>query len=211
MSSNAPKFKSVKLSNMKANRTKMFNVEIAKSRQTLKYKPRFYTNKNLFFVRNMQKNSAKLHKKKFKLNFIKSQRKALARRELRNKHGLFITFHSKPVIKSSTNNNESSPKQLIKLKKKIKYKFSVVNQNKIQDIKNDKMVKNSNEINNQMSLNENNYNSNIFNDENNNNNLCNCNTSIKKQRNINNKNSKYTSGRWNLDEHKKFIEAIKIW
>jgi len=57
-------------------------------------------------------------------------------------------------------------------------------------------------------LNENNYNSNIFNEENNNNNLCNCNTSIKKQRNINNKNSKYTSGRWNLDEHKKFIEAI---
>ena len=208
MSSNAPKFKSVKLSNMKANRTKMFNVEIAKSRQAPKYKPRFYTNKNLFFVRNMQKNSANLHKKKFKLNFIKSQRKALARRELRNKHGLFITYHSKPVINSSINNNESSPKQLIKFKKKIKYKFSVVNQNKIQDNKNSKMVKNNNEINNQMSLNDNNNNSNIFNDENNNINLCNCNTPIKKQKNINNKNSKYTSGRWNLDEHKKFIEAI---
>ena len=214
MSSNAPKFKSVKFSNMKANRKKMFNVEITKSRQAPRYKPRFYTNKNLFFVRNMQKNSSYLHKKKLKANFIKNQRKALARRELRNKRSLFITHHSKPVLNSNSSkeNNESSPKQLIKFKKKIKFKFHVVNHNKIQEIINDKIIINNNtDSNNQISCNDNNSNSNIFNgDENNNSNIINSNsnTPIKKHKILNNKNSKYSSGRWNLDEHKKFIEAI---
>ena len=40
------------------------------------------------------------------------------------------------------------------------------------------------------------------------NHLCNNNTPVKKQKTSNNKNSKYSSGRWNLEEHKKFIEAI---
>ena len=41
MSSNVPKFKSTKYSNMKANQKKMFNVEIAKSKQAPRYKPKF--------------------------------------------------------------------------------------------------------------------------------------------------------------------------
>ena len=73
MSSNAPKFKSGKLSNRK----KIFKVENAKSIQAPKFKPHFYTNKNLFLVRNMQKNSANLHKKKLKANFINKKRNAL--------------------------------------------------------------------------------------------------------------------------------------
>ena len=61
MSSNNPKFISAKF-NTNSNK-KMFNVEIAHKKKTQNYKPRFYTNKNLFFVRNMQKNTVKFHKK----------------------------------------------------------------------------------------------------------------------------------------------------
>ena len=103
--------------NQNGNRKKMFNVELTHSKKISNYKPRFYTNKNLFFVRNMKKNNAKLYKKKFKLKFIKNRQNALAKRELRNKHGLFITHHNKPSINL---NNEESPNQLTKLKKKIK-------------------------------------------------------------------------------------------
>ena len=109
-------FQGTKTSNNNGNRTKMFKVE----RKTPNYKPRFFTNKNLFFVRNMKKNNAKLYKKKFKLKFIKNRQKALARRELRNKHGLFITHHNKPSINP---NNEASPNSLIKLKKKLNLNF----------------------------------------------------------------------------------------
>ena len=107
---------------------------------------------------------------------------------------MFITHHSKPVINSSKDNNESelSPKQLIKIKKKIKFKFHVVNHNKIQDKKNDKIIrKNNTDENNQMSCDDNsNNNSNIINGEenisdiNNNNNS---NTPKKKHRIIKNK------------------------
>ena len=209
MSSNAPKFKSVKSSN----RTKIFKVENAKSIQAPKFKPHFYTNKNLFFVRNIQKNNANLHKKKLKVNFIKKKRQALSRRELKYKRRLFITHHSKPVLNSTPNNNESSPKKIIKYKKKLNLKFSVVNQNKIHDKKKDKRInKDIIDADNPISFNENNINSNTLNGEENiDSNLCDLfgnNSPVKKPKIINYKNGKYTSGRWNFDEHKKFIEAI---
>ena len=198
------KFNNTKSSNQNVNRTKMFHVELTQSKKVSNYKPRFYTNKNLFFVRNMKKNNAKLYKKKFKLKFIKNRQKALARRELRNKHGLFITHHNKPSINP---NNEASPNSLIKLKKKIKFKFSIINHNTIQDGKKDKIIENNNNTNNQLLTNENSSNINMISEENINH-LYNNNTPVKKQKTSNNKNSKYSSGRWNLEEHKKFIEAI---
>ena len=215
MSSNAPKFKSTKFSNFKTNQKKMFNVELSKSRQGPKYKPRFYTNKNLFFVRNVQKKNSTLHKKKLKINFIKNQRKALARRELRNKRNLFITQHSKPVIDSSVNNNELLPKTLIKIKKKIKFKFSVVHHNNSQDMKKEKnhLMNKKTDTSNKLSGNEdededNENMSNVFEGEENMSIICNNNTPIKKHKLISYKNGKYMSGRWSIDEHKKFIEAI---
>ena len=188
--------------NQNSNRTKMFHVELAHSKKVSNYKPRFYTNKNLFFVRNMKKNNAKLYKKKFKLKFIKNRQNALARRELRNKHSLFITHHNKPSIGT---HNETSPKQLLKFKKQLKFKFSIINQNS--DIKKDKNKENNNTLNNQLLSNDNSTNINMISEENLNI-LYNNNTPIKKQKISNNKNSKYSSGRWNLEEHKKFIEAI---
>ena len=182
----------------------MFNVELTHSKKISNYKPRFYTNKNLFFVRNMKKNNAKLYKKKFKLKFIKNRQNALAKRELRNKHGLFITHHNKPSINL---NNEESPNQLTKLKKKLKFKFSIINHNSIEDIKKDKNKENNNNLNNQLLSNDNSTNINII-TEDNINILYNNNTPIKKQKISNNKNNKYSSGRWNIEEHKKFIEAI---
>ena len=198
MSTKNPKINS----NQNSNRTKMFHVELAHSKKVSNYKPRFYTNKNLFFVRNMKKNNAKLYKKKFKLKFIKNRQNALARRELRNKHSLFITHHNKTSINP---NKESSPNQLIKFKNQLKFKFSIINQNS--DIKKDKNKENNNNINNQLLSNDNNMNINMI-TEANLNILYNNNKPIKKQKISNNKNSKYSSGRWNLEEHKKFIEAI---
>ena len=198
------KFNNTKSSNQNVNRTKMFHVELTQSKKVSNYKPRFYTNKNLFFVRNMKKNNAKLYKNKFKLKFIKKRQNALARRELRNKHGLFITHHNKPSINP---NNEASPNSLIKLKKKIKFKFSIINHNTIQDGKKDKSIENNNNTNNQLLSNENSSNINMISEENINH-LYNNNTPVKKQKTSNNKNSKYSSGRWEVDEHKKFIEAI---
>ena len=205
MSSNNPKFISAKF-NTNSNK-KMFNVEIAHKKKTQNYKPRFYTNKNLFFVRNMQKNTVKFHKKKLKLNFMKNHRKALARRELRNKKGLFITSHAKPVISNSINNNDSCSKKLVKIKKRIKFKFSVINQSQKQECIKAKIVKDSNDINEQILYNENSSNLDI-NDGENNNTLCNNSTPKKKTKILNNRNSEYTSGRWTIEEHKKFLEAI---
>ena len=90
MSSKAPKFKSMKFTGMKTNR-KLFNVEISNSRPTPHYKPRFYTNKNLFFVKYCRKYNSNKNKKRKMINFTKNQKKLLARRELRNKRCLFIT------------------------------------------------------------------------------------------------------------------------
>ena len=204
MSSKGTKFQSLNFSNTKGNRTKLFNVEIARSKKVVNYKPRFYTNKNLFFVRNIKKNNAKLHKKKFKLKFIKNHQDALAKRELRNRHGLFITHHNKPAINS---NNDSSPNKLTNIKKKLKFKFAIINQTKSQEIKKDIIIENKNTTNIQLFQNETNNTLSIK-DQENKNILCNSNTPIKKQKLQNHKNSKYAAGRWNLDEHKKFIEAI---
>ena len=203
MSSKCQKFNSIKFSYNNNNRKKMFNVEIATTKKVANYKPRFFTNKNLFFVRNMKKNNAKLYKNKFKLKFIKKRQNALARRELRNKHGLFITHQNKPAINS--NNEAESPNKLIKLKKKIKFKFSIINKN--QDSKNEALIENNNYLNNQLLSYENSTNINMVDDENIKN-INNSNTPIKKQKSSNRKNSKYASGRWEVEEHKKFIEAI---
>lgn len=204
MSSKGQNNNGTKMSNSNANRTKMFHVEFTQKKKVSNYKPRFYTNKNLFFVRNIKKNNAKLYKKKFKLKFIKDRQNALARRELRNKHGLFITHHNKPPINSD---KETPTNKLIKLKKKIKFKFNIINQNSNQISNKDIILENNSIIINKLLTNENTSNINIFSDDNMNN-LFNNNTPIKKQKNSNNKNSKYSSGRWNVEEHKKFLEAI---
>ena len=190
MSSKCPKFTT------NTSRKKMFNVE----KKVTNYKPRFYTNKNLFFVRNVKKNNAKLHKKKFKLKLVKNRQNALIKRELRYRHGLFITHQNKAALDS---NGDTSYNKLNKLKRKLRFKFSVINQEQILDFKKGKILENTTEI----LSNEENINKNIINGDIKAN-LCNNNTPVKKPRNTNNKNSKYSSGRWNIDEHKKFIEAI---
>ena len=208
MSSKGPQFQNTKTSNNNGNRTKMFKVE----RKKPNYKPRFYTNKNLFFVRNMKKNNSKKYNKKFKLKFLKNRQKILSKRELRNKHGLFITHYNKPAINS---NSETSPNKLSKLKRKLKFKFSVINQTKQQDLKKDKINIENNasiNLNNSETLFSNEENKNLKNNISNNNsniiNNINNTTQIKRQKIISNKSSKYSTGRWNIEEHKKFIQAI---
>ena len=208
MSSKVPQFQSTKTSNNNGNRTKLFKIE----RKAPNYKPRFYTNKNLFFVRNMKKNNSKHYNKKFKLKFLKNRQKILTKRELRNKHGLFITHHNKPAINS---NCETSPNKLTKLKRKLKFKFSVINQSKQLDLQKEKKIiieknTNINLSNNEILFStEENINLKIKNNVSNNNiNITNINTQIKKQKIISNKNSKYSTGRWTIEEHKKFIQAI---
>ena len=212
MSSKGPQFQNTKISNNNGNRTKMFKIE----RKVPNYKPRFYTNKNLFFVRNIKKNNSKYYNKKFKLKFLKNRQKILSKRELRNKHGLFITHHNKPSINS---NCETSPNKLTKLKRKLKFKFSVINQSKQQELKKEKInIENNINIslsNNEILFsNEETKNLTIVNElikknlTNNNISSINSITQIKKQKIISNKNSKYSTGRWTLDEHKKFIQAI---
>ena len=80
MSSKAPKFKSIKFTGVKTYR-KLFNVEISNTRPTPHYKPRFFTNKNLFYVRNCRKYYSNKNKNKLKLNITKNQKKLLAKRE----------------------------------------------------------------------------------------------------------------------------------
>ena len=123
MSSKAPKFKSVKFTGMKTNR-KLFNIEISNSRPTPHYKPRFYTNKNLFFVKKFRKYSSNKNKKRLKINFTKNQKKLLARRELRKKHCLFITHHYKQTTTSIIKKEAQSPKPVVKFKKRLKFKIS---------------------------------------------------------------------------------------
>ena len=201
-------FQGTKTSNNNGNRTKMFKVE----RKTPNYKPRFFTNKNLFFVRNMKKNNSKKYNKKFKLKFLKNRQKILSKRELRNKHGLFITHHNKPALNP---NCETSPNKLTKLKRKLKFKFSVINQSKQIELKKDKINiesnininLNSTEILFSNEENKNLNNNSLFNSNINIINNINNTTQIKKSKNAN-KNSKYSTGRWNMEEHKKFIQAI---
>ena len=215
MSSKAPKFKSVKFTGMKTNR-KLFNVEITNSRPTPHYKPRFYTNKNLFFVKNCRKYNSNKNKKRLKINFIKNQKKLLARRELRNKRCLFITQHFKQTTNLIIKKENQSPKPIIKFKKRLKFKVST-SKEKIKPIS----INENNNTGKQKSNNENtnsiisqfrpisqiqNNNLNItFSEEDNFFSLSNNNTSIKQN---NQDNSKFSIGRWHLGEHKRFLEAI---
>ena len=215
MSSKAPKFKSVKFTGMKTNR-KLFNVEITNSRPTPHYKPRFYTNKNLFFVKNCRKYNSNKNKKRLKINFIKNQKKLLARRELRNKRCLFITQHFKQTTNLIIKKENQSPKPIIKFKKRLKFKIST-SKEKIKPLP----INENNNTGKQKSNNENtnsiisqfrpisqiqNNNLNItFSEEDNFFSLSNNNTSIKQN---NQDNSKFSIGRWHLGEHKRFLEAI---
>ena len=215
MSSKAPKFKSVKFTGMKTNR-KLFNVEITNSRPTPHYKPRFYTNKNLFFVKNCRKYNSNKNKKRLKINFIKNQKKLLARRELRNKRCLFITQHFKQTTNLIIKKENQSPKPIIKFKKRLKFKVST-SKEKIKPLP----INENNNTGKQKSNNENtnsiisqfrpisqiqNNNLNItFSEEDNFFSLSNNNTSIKQN---NQGNSKFSIGRWHLGEHKRFLEAI---
>ena len=215
MSSKAPKFKSVKFTGMKTNR-KLFNVEITNSRPTPHYKPRFYTNKNLFFVKNCRKYNSNKNKKRLKINFIKNQKKLLARRELRNKRCLFITQHFKQTTNLIIKKENQSPKPIIKFKKRLKFKVST-SKEKIKPL----AINENNNTGKQKSNNENtnsiisqfrpisqiqNNNLNItFSEEDNFFSLSNNNTSIKQN---NQDNSKFSIGRWHLGEHKRFLEAI---
>ena len=215
MSSKAPKFKSVKFTGMKTNR-KLFNVEITNSRPTPHYKPRFYTNKNLFFVKNCRKYNSNKNKKRLKINFIKNQKKLLARRELRNKRCLFITQHFKQTTNLIIKKENQSPKPIIKFKKRLKFKVST-SKEKIKPLP----INENNNTGKQKSNNDNtnsiisqfrpisqiqNNNLNItFSEEDNFFSLSNNNTSIKQN---NQDNSKFSIGRWHLGEHKRFLEAI---
>ena len=123
MSSKAPKFRSIKFTGVKTYR-KLFNVEISNTRPTPHYKPRFFTNKNLFYVRNCRKYYSNKNKNKLKLNITKNQKKLLAKRELRRKNCLFITRHYKPTNNSLIKKEEQSPKPTKKFKKRLKFKIS---------------------------------------------------------------------------------------
>ena len=215
MSSGAPKFKSIKLTGMKTNR-KLFNVEISHQKQTPHYKPRFFTNKNLFYVKNCRKYYSNKNKNKFKLNFIKNQRKLLARRVLRKKNCLFITQQYKQSNNSLVKKEGQVPKPTIKSKKTLKFKVSVSKEKSKINIQNENTIINqkTNIINNNTIISQfrqiskiqnNNVNNNLtYSEEDNFFSLSNNNTSIKP----NKEKSKFSSGRWHLSEHKKFLEAI---
>ena len=215
MSSGAPKFKSIKLTGMKTNR-KLFNVEISHQKQTPHYKPRFFTNKNLFYVKNCRKYYSNKNKNKFKLNFIKNQRKLLARRVLRKKNCLFITQQYKQSNNSLVKKEGQVPKPTIKSKKTLKFKVSVSKEKSKINIQNENTIINqkTNIINNNTIISQfrqiskiqnNNVNNNLtYSEEDNFFSLSNNNTSIK----ANQEKSKFSSGRWHLSEHKKFLEAI---
>ena len=222
MSSKAPKFKSVKFTGMKTNR-KLFNVEISNSRPTPHYKPRFYTNKNLFFVKYCRKYSNKNKKRKI-INFTKNQKKLLARRELRNKRCLFITQHFKQTTNTIIKKETQSPKPKIKFKKRLKFKISTskekIKPQQIMTENNTNAHNNTNNIN-KPKTNENtnpiisqfrhiskiqNNNINItFSEDDNFFSLSNNNSSFKQN---NQDNSRLSIGRWHLSEHKRFLEAI---
>ena len=221
MSSKAPKFKSVKFTGMKTNR-KLFNVEISNSRPTPHYKPRFYTNKNLFFVKNCRKYNSNKNKKRKIINFTKNQKKLLARRELRNKRCLFITQHFKQTTNTIIKKETQSPKPKIKFKKRLKFKISTSKEKiKPQSIINENNINTNNNTNNKPKSNEKtnpiisqfrhisqiqNNNINItFSEDDNFFTLSNNNTSFKQN---NQDNSRFSIGRWHLSEHKRFLEAI---
>ena len=218
MSSEGPKFKSIQFTGMKTNR-KLFNVEISHSRPTPHYKPRFFTNKNLFYVKNCRKYYSNKNKKKLKINFIKNQRKLLARRELRNKHCLFITQQFKKTTNSLIKKEGLPQKPVIKFKKRLKFKIStskekdkenqiineiINNTNNLNDINNFNNQKNKKEKTNPI-IDQFKKISKIQNNNNTNNNL-----TYSEEDNFFtlSNNQKFLTGRWHLSEHKKFLEAI---
>ena len=218
MSSEGPKFKSIQFTGMKTNR-KLFNVEISHSRPTPHYKPRFFTNKNLFYVKNCRKYYSNKNKKKLKINFIKNQRKLLARRELRNKHCLFITQQFKQTTNSLIKKEGLPQKPVIKFKKRLKFKIStskekdkenqiineiINNTNNLNDINNFNNQKNKKEKTNPI-IDQFKKISKIQNNNNTNNNL-----TYSEEDNFFtlSNNQKFLTGRWHLSEHKKFLEAI---
>jgi SHAQKYF class myb-like DNA-binding protein len=218
MSSKGPKFKSIQFTGMKTNR-KLFNVEISHSRPTPHYKPRFFTNKNLFYVKNCRKYYSNKNKKKLKINFIKNQRKLLARRELRNKHCLFITQQFKQTTNSLIKKEGLPQKPVIKFKKRLKFKIStskekdkenqiineiINNTNNLNDMNNFNNQKNKKEKTNPI-IDQFKKISKIQNNNNSNNNL-----TYSEEDNFFtlSNNQKFLTGRWHLSEHKKFLEAI---
>ena len=218
MSSKGPKFKRIQFTGMKTNR-KLFNVEISHSRPTPHYKPRFFTNKNLFYVKNCRKYYSNKNKKKLKINFIKNQRKLLARRELRNKHCLFITQQFKQTTNSLIKKEGLPQKPVIKFKKRLKFKIStskekdkenqiineiINNTNNLNDINNFNNQKNKKEKTNPI-IDQFKKISKIQNNNNTNNNL-----TYSEEDNFFtlSNNQKFLTGRWHLSEHKKFLEAI---
>ena len=218
MSSKGPKFKSIQFMGMRTNR-KLFNVEISHSKPTPHYKPRFFTNKNLFYVKNCRKYYSNKNKKKLKINFIKNQRKLLARRELRNKHCLFITQQFKQTTNSLIKKEGLPQKPVIKFKKRLKFKIStskekdkenqiineiINNTNNLNDINNFNNQKNKKEKTNPI-IDQFKKISKIQNNNNTNNNL-----TYSEEDNFFtlSNNQKFLTGRWHLSEHKKFLEAI---
>ena len=221
MSSNAPKFKSIKFTGMKTNR-KLFNVETSHAKPTPHYKPRFYTNKNLFYVKNCRKYYSNKNKNKLKLNFTKNQKKLLARRELRRKHCLFITQQFKPANSLLVKKEGQSTRPIIKFKKRLKFKVSTskektqikttnedININKVNVQKTSIVNNNSTTIISQFrhisKIQNNKRNDNLtYSEEDNFFSLSNNNTSIKP----NQEKTKFAIGRWHSSEHKRFLEAI---
>ena len=212
----------MKFTGMKTNR-KLFNVEISNSRPTPHYKPRFYTNKNLFFVKYCRKYNSNKNKKRKMINFTKNQKKLLARRELRNKRCLFITQHFKQTTNTIIKKETQPPKPIVKFIKRLKFKISTskekikpqplinennINTNNTNNINKPKSNENTNPIISQFrhisQIRNNNANI-TFPEEDNFFTLSNNNTSFKQN---NQDNSRFSIGRWHLSEHKRFLEAI---
>ena len=166
----------------------MFQVEVI-SKQHQRFKPRFYANKNLFFVKNVDKTNFNISKHSMKLSkILKTQRKKKEKNFLKKRYR-FIT-HKKEIkplsskIPLENSNPKLKPKPKIVeskisnfIKEKTKYKFSVI-----------RTFPNTNE-----KIKSNNISLNTF--------------PKKTVRHFCN-NGKYISGRWSVEEHKKFLEAI---
>ena len=162
----------------------MFHVEVV-SKQYQRFKPRFFANKNLFFVKNVDKTNFKINKHSMKLSkILKNQRKNNQKNFLKKRYR-FITHKKeiKPLSSKIPLDPKLKPKPKIDetkisnfIKEKNKYKFSVI-----------RTFPRTNE-----------------NPKPNNSSL---NFPKKVIRHFNN-NGKYISGRWSVEEHKKFLEAI---
>ena len=117
MSSIAPKFKSIKFTQKKIFRPKLFQVEVIR-KQCQRLKPRFFANKNLFFVKNVDKTNFNLNKHSMKLSkILKNQRKKNQKNFLKKRYR-FIT-HKKEIKPLSSKIPLEISNQQIKQKPKI--------------------------------------------------------------------------------------------